>query len=250
MGERRRAGAAVIPKGRPPADRALLQPQSIVAQDHQTDSWRVLRFIAEFVEGFDALSEIGTAVTCFGSARTRPDQPMYRQGMQVGAALARRGVAVITGGGPGMMEAINRGCLEAGGLSVGCNIELPNEQALNDYVEVGIEFRHFFVRKMMFVKYAHGFVIFPGGFGTLDELFEAVTLAQTGKIDHFPIVLFGSQYWSGLLGWLRANALEHGMVSEDDLTLIQVTDDPEEAADVATSARPEVEPAPFKADAQ
>jgi uncharacterized protein (TIGR00730 family) len=202
------------------------------------------------VEGFDALAEIGTAVTCFGSARTRPDQPMYRLGMQVGAALAQRGVAVITGGGPGMMEAINRGCLEAGGLSVGCNIELPNEQALNDYVEVGIEFRHFFVRKMMFVKYARGFVIFPGGFGTLDELFEAVTLAQTGKIDHFPIVLFGSQYWSGLLGWLRANALEHGMVSEDDLTLIQVTDDPEEAADVATSARPEVEPAPFKADAQ
>jgi uncharacterized protein (TIGR00730 family) len=250
MDERRRAGAALIPKGRPPADRALLQPQSIVAQDHQTDSWRVLRFIAEFVEGFDALAEIGTAVTCFGSARTRPDQPMYRLGMQVGAALARRGVAVITGGGPGMMEAINRGCLEAGGLSVGCNIELPNEQALNDYVEVGIEFRHFFVRKMMFVKYARGFVIFPGGFGTLDELFEAVTLAQTGKIDHFPIVLFGSQYWSGLLGWLRANALEHGMVSEDDLTLIQVTDDPEEAADVATSARPEVEPAPFKADAQ
>jgi uncharacterized protein (TIGR00730 family) len=250
MDERRRAGAALIPKGRPPADRALLQPQSIVAQDHQTDSWRVLRFIAEFVEGFDALAEIGTAVTCFGSARTRPDQPMYRLGMQVGAALAQRGVAVITGGGPGMMEAINRGCLEAGGLSVGCNIELPNEQALNDYVEVGIEFRHFFVRKMMFVKYARGFVIFPGGFGTLDELFEAVTLAQTGKIDHFPIVLFGSQYWSGLLGWLRANALEHGMVSEDDLTLIQVTDDPEEAADVATSARPEVEPAPFKADAQ
>ncbi|MDQ6743586.1 MAG: TIGR00730 family Rossman fold protein, partial [Candidatus Dormibacteraeota bacterium] len=232
MDERRRAGAALIPKGRPPADRALLQPQSIVAQDHQTDSWRVLRFIAEFVEGFDALAEIGTAVTCFGSARTRPDQPMYRLGMQVGAALAKRGVAVITGGGPGMMEAINRGCLEAGGLSVGCNIELPNEQALNDYVEVGIEFRHFFVRKMMFVKYARGFVIFPGGFGTLDELFEAVTLAQTGKIDHFPIVLFGSQYWSGLLGWLRANALEHGMVSEDDLTLIQVTDDPEEAADV------------------
>ena len=209
-----------------------------------------MRFVSEFVEGFDVLGDIGTAVTCFGSARTRPDQPMYRYGVQVGAALARRGVAVITGGGPGMMEAINRGCLEAGGLSVGCNIELPNEQALNDYVEVGIEFRHFFVRKMMFVKYARGFVIFPGGFGTLDELFEAVTLAQTGKIDHFPIVLFGSAYWSGLLGWLRANALEQGMVSADDLTLIQVTDDPEEAADIATSARPEVEPDPFKADAQ
>jgi uncharacterized protein (TIGR00730 family) len=175
---------------------------------------------------------------------------MYQLGIEVGAAIAARGVAVITGGGPGMMEAINRGCLEAGGLSVGCNIELPNEQALNDFVEVGIEFRHFFVRKMMFVKYARGFVIFPGGFGTLDELFEAVTLAQTGKIDHFPIVLFGSQYWRGLLTWLKENALANGMVSREDMMLIQVTDDPEEAAELATSARPEVETAPFKADAQ
>jgi uncharacterized protein (TIGR00730 family) len=250
MSERRRAGATVIPKGRPPADKALLQPQSIVAVDHQTDSWRVLRFVSEFVEGFDVLSEIGTAVTCFGSARIPRDHPMYQLGIEVGAALASRGVAVITGGGPGMMEAINRGCLEAGGLSVGCNIELPNEQALNDFVEVGIEFRHFFVRKMMFVKYARGFVIFPGGFGTLDELFEAVTLAQTGKIDHFPIVLFGSEYWSGLLNWLKQNALANGMVSREDMTLIQVTDDPEEAAELATSARPEVQTAPFKADAQ
>jgi len=250
MSERRRAGATVIPKGRPPADKALLQPQSIVAVDHQTDSWRVLRFVSEFVEGFDVLSEIGTAVTCFGSARIPRDHPTYQLGIEVGAALASRGVAVITGGGPGMMEAINRGCLEAGGLSVGCNIELPNEQALNDFVEVGIEFRHFFVRKMMFVKYARGFVIFPGGFGTLDELFEAVTLAQTGKIDHFPIVLFGSEYWSGLLNWLKQNALANGMVSREDLTLIQVTDDPEEAAELATSARPEVQTAPFKADAQ
>src|SRR2546426_2854748 len=238
MGERRRAGAAVIPKGRPPADRALLQPQSIVAQDHLTDSWRVLRFIAEFVEGFDALSDIGTAVTCFGSARTRPDQPLYRQGMQVGAALARRGVAVITGGGPGMMEAINRGCLEAGGLSVGCNIELPNEQALNDYVEVGGEVRHFFVRKMMFVKYARGFVIFPGGFGTLDELFESLTLAQTGKIEHFPIVLFGSPYWKGLLGWLEEHVLSARAIAPDDLKLMTLTDDPEEAAEMATRPLP------------
>jgi uncharacterized protein (TIGR00730 family) len=250
MSERRRAGATVIPKGRPPADKALLQPQSIVAVDHQTDSWRVLRFVSEFVEGFDVLSEIGTAVTCFGSARIPRDHPTYQLGIEVGAALASRGVAVITGGGPGMMEAINRGCLEAGGLSVGCNIELPNEQALNDFVEVGIEFRHFFVRKMMFVKYARGFVIFPGGFGTLDELFEAVTLAQTGKIDHFPIVLFGSEYWSGLLNWLKQNALANGMVSREDMTLIQVTDDPEQAAELATSARPEVQTAPFKADAQ
>src|SRR5437016_7130889 len=204
MSERRRAGAMVIPQARPPADKALLQPQSIVALDHQPDSWRVLRFVSEFVEGFDALSEIGTAVTCFGSARIHPDQPIYKRGMEVGAALARRGVAVITGGGPGLMEAINRGCLEAGGLSVGCNIELPNEQALNDYVEVGIEFRHFFVRKMMFVKYARGFVIFPGGFGTLDELFEAVTLAQTGQIDLFPNALFGSVSLSGLRHWPKA----------------------------------------------
>src|SRR5438132_8462445 len=248
MSERRRAGALVVPKARPPADRSLLQTPA--TGDHQSDSWRVLRFISEFVEGFDALAEIGVAVTCFGSARVARGDPLYRSAYEVGAALARRGMAVITGGGPGLMEAANRGCLEAGGLSVGCNIELPNEQSLNDYVEVGIEFRHFFVRKMMFVKYARGFVIFPGGFGTLDELFEAVTLAQTGKIDHFPIVLFGSRYWEGLLGWLRSSALEQGMVSEEDMALIQVTDDPEEAAELATSARPEVEPAPYKADAQ
>lgn len=250
MGERRRAGAMVLPKARPQADRALLREPTTLSAHHQTDSWSVLRFMSEFVEGFDALSGIGTAVTCFGSARTPRDNALYRRGMEVGAALARRGVAVITGGGPGMMEAINRGCLEAGGRSVGCNIELPNEQPLNDYVEIGIEFRHFFVRKLMFVKYAHGFVIFPGGFGTLDELFEAVTLKQTGKIDHFPIVLFGREYWRDLLAWLRNTALVQGMVSSDDMTLIQITDDPEEAAEIATGAQPEPEPAPYKADAQ
>src|SRR3989449_2384493 len=211
MSERRRAGALVVPKARPPADRSLLQTPA--TGDHQSDSWRVLRFISEFVEGFDALSEIGVAVTCFGSARVDRDDPLYRSAYDVGASLARRGVAVITGGGPGIMEAANRGCLEAGGLSVGCNIELPNEQAFNDYVELGVEFRHFFVRKTMFVKYAQGFVIFPGGYGTLDELFEALTLSQTGKIDHFPIVLFGSDYWSGLLSWLHTSALNQGMVS-------------------------------------
>jgi uncharacterized protein (TIGR00730 family) len=210
----------------------------------------VLRFVAEFVEGFDVLNDIGPAVTCFGSARIGQDHPLYQQGMAVGAALAQRNVAVITGGGPGLMEAINRGCMEAGGVSVGCNIELPNEQALNDYVEIGIEFRHFFVRKTMFVRYARGFVIFAGGFGTLDELFEAVTLAQTGKIDHFPIVLFGRRYWTGLLDWMRENALAQGLVSAEDLDLIRLTDDPEEAADLATSARPEAHPRLFKADAQ
>ncbi len=250
MGERRRAGAALVPKARPPADRALLQRPTPEEAEHHTDSWRVLRFLAEFVEGFDALSEIGPAVTCFGSARILPGAPMYEAGMQVGAALARRGVAVITGGGPGMMEAINRGCLEAGGLSVGCNIELPHEQALNDYVEVGIEFRYFFVRKMMFVKYARGFVIFPGGFGTLDELFESLTLAQTGKIEHFPVVLFGHGYWDGLLAWMHKEALTLGLVSPEDLDLLTVTDDPDEAADIATSAQPEGAPHPSKADAE
>ncbi len=250
MGDRRRAGAMIVPKTRPPADRALLQRPSVADQEHHTDSWRVLRFIAEFVEGFDALGDIGTAVTCFGSARTPRGAPLYQSGIAVGAALARRRVAVITGGGPGMMEAINRGCLEAGGLSVGCNIELPHEQSVNDYVQVGIEFRYFFVRKLMFVKYARGFVIFPGGFGTLDELFESLTLAQTGKIEHFPVVLFGRSYWQGLLDWMRAQALDQGLVSEDDLALIAVTDDPEEAADIATRAQPKAAPAARKGDAQ
>src|SRR5437016_6498996 len=248
MSERRRAGALVVPKARPPADRSLLQTPA--TGDHQSDSWRVLRFISEFVEGFDALSEIGVAVTCFGSARVDRDDPLYRSAYDVGASLARRGVAVITGGGPGLMEAANRGCLEAGGLSVGCNIELPNEQSLNDYVEVGIEFRHFFVRKMMFVRYARGFVIFPGGFGTLDELFESLSLAQTGKIDHFPVVLFGRRYWRGMIDWLRSNAVAQGMLSAEDLALIKLTDDPEKAAELATGARPSGQPTYYKADAQ
>jgi hypothetical protein len=197
----------------------------------------VLRFVSEFVEGFDALADIGPAVTCFGSARINPGDVLYQQAMSVGAALAHRGVAVITGGGPGTMEAVNRGCMEAGGLSVGCNIELPAEQAFNAWVEVGVEFRHFFVRKTMFVKYAQGFVIFPGGYGTLDELFEALTLSQTGKIEHFPIVLFGTGYWAGLLEWLRCNTLAGGMLSPEDLDLVCTTDDPEEAAALATSAQ-------------
>jgi uncharacterized protein (TIGR00730 family) len=250
MRERRRAGASVIPQASPPADRAFLQPQFTRSPDHQYDSWRVLRFVSEFVDGFDVLADIGPAVTCFGSARIGAADTLYQRAMEVGAALARRGVAVITGGGPGVMEALNRGCAEAGGLSVGCNIELPNEQALNDYVQVGIEFRHFFVRKTMFVRYASGFVIFPGGFGTLDELFEAVTLAQTGKIEHFPIVLFGSSYWRGLLDWLRDYGLAAAMLSVEDMDLIEVTDDPEEAADLATSGQAPAPPTLYAADAK
>ena len=225
----------LVPRSRPPADRALLQRPGPDAS-HHSDSWRVLRFLAEFVEGFDSLTEVGNAVTVFGSARITPDDPYYASGRALGGALAHRGVAVITGGGPGLMEAVNRGCMEAGGVSVGCNIELPHEQSLNDYVEIGVEFRYFFARKLMFVKYARGFVIFPGGFGTLDELFEALTLAQTGKIEHFPIVLFGSKYWAGLLAWLKAEALGAGLVTPVDLELLRITDDPDEAASLATAA--------------
>ncbi len=233
MRERRRSGRLVVPAARPPADRGLLA----IPDDsgHHTDPWRVLRFMSEFVEGFDALDDQGPAVTCFGSARISRSDPIYARGVALGRALAERRVAVITGGGPGLMEAVNRGAQEAGGRSIGCNIELPREQALNDYVEVGIEFRYFFVRKIVFVRYAQGFVILPGGFGTMDELFEALTLAQTGKIDPFPIVLLGSAYWAGLLAWLRAQALPRGVVTERDLSLLRLTDDPEEAAALATA---------------
>src|SRR5205085_7148146 len=165
--------------------------------------WRVLRIMGEYVHGFDALAEVGAAVTVFGSARTPPSDPMYDAARQAGHRLAGMGFAVITGGGPGIMEAANRGAREAGGLSIGCNIELPREQGLNAYVDVAVNFRYFFCRKTMFMKYSEGFVLFPGGFGTLDELFEALTLIQTGKIKRFPVVLFGTGYWGGLLHWLR-----------------------------------------------
>jgi uncharacterized protein (TIGR00730 family) len=238
LAERRRAGRLVVPQQQAPADRVLLERSAIEELSHHADPWRVLRILSEFVEGFDALNEVGPAVTVFGSARANPDDPYYIAGTKLGAALANRGFAVITGGGPGIMEAVNKGCHEAGGLSVGCNIELPHEQSLNKYVDLGVEFRYFFVRKNMFVKYARGFVIFPGGFGTLDELFESLTLAQTGKIEHFPIVLFGSTYWKGLLDWMRAAVLPSGAIAPDDLKLVTLTDDPEEAAELATRPLP------------
>jgi uncharacterized protein (TIGR00730 family) len=238
MSDRRRAGRLVVPPQVAPADKMLLERSAIEELSHHADPWRVLRILSEFVEGFDALNGVGPAVTVFGSARTKPDDPYYAAGRALGAALANRGFAVITGGGPGMMEAVNRGCHEAGGLSVGCNIEMPQEQELNAYVDLGVEFRYFFVRKTMFVKYARGFVIFPGGFGTLDELFESSTLAQTGKIEHFPIVLYGSEYWSGLLDWMRNVVLARGNISPQDLELLCVTDDVEEAAEMATRPLP------------
>ncbi|MGY1743954.1 LOG family protein [Blastococcus sp. SYSU D00695] len=201
-----------------------------------TDPWRVLRIQSEFVEGFGLLAELPKAVSVFGSARTRPDDPHYAAGVEIGAALARAGYAVITGGGPGAMEAANRGASEAGGLSVGLGIELPFEQELNEWVDVGIAFRYFFVRKTMFVKYAQAFVILPGGFGTLDELFEALTLVQTRKVTRFPVVLYGTAYWSGLLEWIRATMVPAGTISGADLDLITVTDDVEEVLAVIREA--------------
>ncbi|MGY1703793.1 TIGR00730 family Rossman fold protein [Geodermatophilus sp. SYSU D00697] len=201
-----------------------------------TDPWRVLRIQSEFVEGFGLLSELPRAVSVFGSARTPRDSPHYAAGIEIGAALARAGYAVITGGGPGAMEAANRGASESGGLSVGLGIELPFEQELNEWVDVGIAFRYFFVRKTMFVKYAQAFVILPGGFGTLDELFEALTLVQTRKVTRFPVVLYGSEYWSGLVGWIRDTMVPAATIKGTDLDLFTVTDDVDEVVRVVQEA--------------
>jgi uncharacterized protein (TIGR00730 family) len=193
------------------------------------DPWRVLRIMGEYVHGFDALAEVGAAVAVFGSARTAESDPMYQAARDLGRCLAGAGFAVITGGGPGIMEAANRGAREAQGLSIGCNIELPREQGINPYVDLAINFHYFFCRKTMFVKYSEGFVLFPGGFGTLDELFEALTLIQTRKIARFPVVLFGAAYWQGLLDWLRQQVLARGNIDPDDVSLMLVTDSPEGA---------------------
>jgi uncharacterized protein (TIGR00730 family) len=197
-----------------------------------TDSWRVLRIEGEFVAGIDALAEVGAAVSVFGSARFPVTHPMYARARRLGQLLAEAGFAVITGGGPGLMEAANRGAHESGGVSIGLNIELPFEQVSNPYLNLSVDFRYFFVRKTMFVKYATGFVIFPGGFGTLDELFEALTLVQTRKINRFPIILFDKAYWQGLLDWITSTQLVEGAVSREDLNLLIVTDSVEEARDM------------------
>ncbi|GAA2369358.1 TIGR00730 family Rossman fold protein [Nonomuraea africana] len=196
------------------------------------DPWRVLRIQAEFVEGFGQLAELPPAVTVFGSARTPVDSPDYQTGVALGRCLAEAGYAVITGGGPGAMEAGNKGASEAGGISVGLGIELPFEQRMNDYVDLGIEFRYFFVRKTMFVKYSCGFITLPGGFGTLDELFEALTLVQTQKVTSFPVVLMGTEYWGGLIDWIKNTLLSSGKISAQDLDLIHVTDSVEEAVGI------------------
>ncbi|WP_051551519.1 TIGR00730 family Rossman fold protein [Nocardioides sp. URHA0020] len=217
-------------------DQRLLDSRGATDWVH-TDPWRVLRMQAEFVEGFGAFAELGPAIAVFGSARTPTDSPWYAAGEVAGRRLVEEGFAVITGGGPGAMEAANKGACEAGGVSVGLGIELPWESGLNEWVDVGVNFRYFFARKTMFVKYAQGFIVLPGGIGTLDELFEALTLVQTGKITDFPIVLIGTAYWQGLLGWLRDTALATGTVSEIDLDRLILTDDVDEAVELMVSAR-------------
>jgi uncharacterized protein (TIGR00730 family) len=244
IGEHRRSGRLVMSPGlasKMPADATMTEDRKLLEPTARpdflsSDPWRALRILSEFVEGFDALAEIGPAITVFGSARVKEGEPAYDMAREIGRLLAGDGYAVITGGGPGVMEAANRGCQEGGGLSVGCNIELPHEQSINAYVDLGVEFRYFFARKTMFVKYADGFVILPGGYGTLDELFEALTLIQTGKIRHFPVVLVGSTFFAGFLEWIKAKLLGEGMISPEDLDLVQVTDDPKEVVEVFRKA--------------
>ena len=202
------------------------------------ESWRVFRIMGEFVEGFDELSTLGPCVSVFGSARLSRTDPVYDRCVETVRLLAEAGYGIITGGGPGIMEAANRGAQEVGTPSVGCNIELPFEQGLNEFIDIGIDFRYFFVRKTMFVKYAQAFVIFPGGFGTLDELFEALTLIQTRKVRNFPVVLFDTKYWAGMMDWIRGTMLREGKISEKDLDLIYLTDSPQEVVAHVVSSQP------------
>ena len=236
----RRSGPGPRPsKGRPvgsTTDQRLLDSRGDSDWVH-TDPWRVLKIQAEFVEGFNDLSEVGPAVSVFGSARTPKDHPTYAQAEAVGRGLAEAGFVVITGGGPGTMEAANKGALEAGGESIGLGIELPFEARLNDYVSFGLNFRYFFVRKMMFVKYSQGYIVMPGGLGTMDELFEAMTLSQTKKITQFPVVLMGVEHWQGLLDWMRETMLADGRIKQSDLDMITLTDDVDEAVELMLKAR-------------
>ena len=215
-------------------DEKLLSREGGIApsRDVTQDAWRVFRIMGEFVEGFDTLARLGPAVSIFGSARTKSSDPFYQAAEETARLLVEEGFAVVTGGGPGVMEAANKGALEGGGESVGCNIELPFEQGMNAYVKTAINFRYFFVRKTMFVKYAEAFIIFPGGFGTMDELFEALTLIQTGKVRDFPVVLFGRDYWRGLLEWMEHTMAADGKITADDLKMLVVTDSPKEAVRV------------------
>src|SRR5512146_526773 len=217
-------------------DEKLLQSGSDREDFTRTDPWRVLRITGEFIEGFDNLAHVRRGVTIFGSARTHPDDPQYRAAQEVARLLAEAGFAIITGAGPGIMEAANKGAKLGGGPSIGCNIELPFEQGANPYVDTLVNFRYFFVRKTMFIKYSNAFIIFPGGFGTLDEAFEALTLIQTGKIYQFPVIMFGRHYWAGLIRWLQSRVLLEKKISPGDMDLMLLTDDPREAANAVIEA--------------
>jgi len=217
-------------------DEKLLQAPSEAADFTRTDPWRVMRIMGEFIEGFDNLATVTKGVTIFGSARTHPDDPQYQAAQETARLLAEAGFAIITGAGPGIMEAANKGAKEGGGRSIGCNIELPFEQGANPYVDTLVNFRYFFVRKTMFIKYSSAFIIFPGGFGTLDEAFEALALIQTGKIYQFPVILFGRHYWAGLIRWLQSRVLLEKKISPGDMDLMLLTDDPREAAHAVVEA--------------
>ena len=236
---RTRKQGGVIRRGPPTetmtADQRLLESSG---EDWKNaDPWRVMRIQSEFVEGFENLAGIKRAISVFGSARTLPEHPNYQLAYDIGRELAVAGWTVITGGGPGIMEAANKGAFEAGGTSVGLGIELPFEQAMNEYLTLGIMFRYFFARKTMFLKYSQGFVVMPGGYGTLDELFEALVLAQTGKVTRFPTVLVGTDYWRGLLEWLEGTMLVEGFIEQLDISAIPVTDDPDEVIAIMTAGR-------------
>ena len=229
-----RQGPVLLRRDQIPAttsDQRLLSSGGGASWLHE-DPWRVMRIQSEFVEGFGALAEVGPAVSVFGSARTSPDDPHYQLAQDVARGLVEAGYAVITGGGPGIMEAANQGAAEAGGLSIGLGIELPFEQGMNQWVDLGVNFRYFFARKTMFVKYSEGFVVLPGGFGTFDELFEALTLVQTHKVTGFPIVLVGGDYWTGLLTWLRETVHPAGMIAAADVDLLRVAATAQEAVDI------------------
>ncbi len=222
----------IQPKAREATEDRKLLDRPTRHETLQSDSWRVLRITSEFVSGFDDLADVYPAVSIFGSARTREDNPFYQRAVQTAELLGRAGFAIITGGGPGIMEAANRGARNAGALSIGCNIELPFEQKINAFVDKAMNFRYFFVRKTMFIKYSEAFITFPGGFGTLDELMGAVTLIQTKKITNFPVILYGSAYWGGMIDWMRSTVLDEHNITQEDIDAIHLVDDPEAVRDI------------------
>ena len=232
-----RPAQPLVSPSEPPTQEQIKQQERALQTDFtHTDPWRVFRIMSEFVDGFDELSQVPPSVAIFGSARTKPEDPDYQAAVQTARLLAKAGFGIITGGGPGIMEAGNRGAQDGDNVSIGCNIEVPFEQGSNPYLDISLDFRYFFVRKTMFVKYAEAFVIFPGGFGTMDELFEALTLIQTKKVSHFPVILYNSRYWAGLINWIRDTMLTTNKIHQEDLGLLMLSDDPQEICRIVVEA--------------